>query len=50
MDTSLGISVQGYNHRKLKKPKVLQKRKKACAEFEEQIRKTWSRNPGEERL
>jgi hypothetical protein len=39
------MSVQGYNNRKLKK----QKRKKACAEFE-QIRKTWSRNPGEGRL
>jgi hypothetical protein len=39
-----------YNHRKLKKQKMLQKRKKACAEFEEQIRKTWSRNPGEDRL
>jgi hypothetical protein len=42
--------VQDYNNRKLKKQKMIQKRKKACAEFEEQIRKTWSRNPGEGRL
>jgi hypothetical protein len=41
MDTSLGISVQGYNNRKLKKQKMIQEGKKACAEFEEQIRKTW---------
>jgi hypothetical protein len=50
MDTSLGMSIQGYNNRKLKKQKMIQKRKKACAEFEEQIRKTWSRNPEEGRL
>jgi hypothetical protein len=44
------MSIQGYNNRKLKKQKMIQKRKKACAYFEEQIRKTWSRNPGEGRL
>jgi len=44
------MSVQGYNNRKLKKQKMIQNRKKACVEFEEQIRKTWSRNPGEGRL
>jgi hypothetical protein len=50
MNTNLGMSVQGYNNRKLKKQKMIQKRNKACAELEEQIRKTWSRNPGEGRL
>jgi hypothetical protein len=33
------MSVQGYNNRKLKKQKMIQNRKKACVEFEEQIRK-----------
>jgi hypothetical protein len=42
MDTSLGMSVHGYNNKKLTKQKMIQKRKKACAEFEEQIRKTCS--------
>jgi hypothetical protein len=50
MDTSLGMPVKDYNNRKLKKQKMIQKRKKACAEFEKQIRKTWSRNPREGRL
>jgi hypothetical protein len=41
MDTSLGMSIQGYNNRKLKKQKMIQKGKRACAEFEGLIRKTW---------
>jgi len=49
MDTSVEMSLQGYNNRKLKKQKMIQKGKKACAGFEEQIRKTWSRNPGDGR-
>jgi len=44
------MSVQGYNNRKQKTQKMIQKRKKACAEFEEQIRKTWCRNLGEGKL